>query len=221
MSYVYNNFNKRIIIDKIKLYNKNLLPRQWFTVIRNPLTRVVSAFNMLKYGNEYLLGKRKKDSTGIIDSCDIKYYRYPGLKLFNSASDLLEALTDKDDSVRNINAKEILRMHHLYEGYHFMFSESLGKSWLRRNAKYAKHVAVLEDQDWFDKLYLSINGKKPPKKVKQLRKNDVYSKELTKKAKLNYYNYAKNTEYKTLEEFVKYGLLDKQVYDNYVNYVFN
>lgn len=209
--------NKRPLLGYTGYNISNAEFTGWFTIIRNPITRVVSAFNMLKLGNTYG-GVKFND---IISEEDRSYYMNKAFKEFDNASQLLEALSLDKNSIKYKNAIKILNMHHLAEGYFYIFSKTLGKNWLRKNAKKARYIAVIEEPNWFENMYLYFTGNKFQTNVKKLRKNNHLDKSLTSKAKLNYYNYAKDTEYKVLKEFVDLKLLDKSVYNKYIDFIYN
>ena len=80
----------------------------------------------------------------IISEHERQYYMISALKEFDSASELLEALSLDKNSAKYKSAIEVLNTHHLKEGYFYIFSKTLGKNWLRKNAKKAKYIAVLE-----------------------------------------------------------------------------
>lgn len=210
----YIDSNKNIVeydIGGTRQNNDRIV--KWISIIRNPLTRFVDCFNNLKNAN---IMREKQDK---VDSRFYQEYSYKGFKLFNNASELLESLSLDKKNEKYIAASKIIKMNYINNGYYYEFKYYLGKYWLERNAKNAFYIAVFEDSEWFEKLTFAITGEILNVENTKLNVPNLSGNELTTLAKHNYYNYAKSTEYDTLKEFVKLGLLNEKVYNSYIDYI--
>ena len=204
---------------------------KWYTTIRDPLSRMVSAFNMLKAGYNGHVGKKEaaievsNDDllNNVIFDYDSKYFENDLLGVFDSANSMLESLTSKNEYKRTV-AEYLLNYHHLGMGYNYYF----GDGWLDSNYNNCIACKEIEDENWLNYMINNLtndndNEIKLDIKYKHLRKNNFVTEsvdDLSKTAKLNYYNYHKDKDYEILRKMVFYGLLNETIYENYIDNIF-
>ena len=211
-----------------KEYNNN---EKYIIWIRNPLTRFVSSFNMIKTMINYRF--TKKDIPNInINNCVapviIKNYlknnkrylysiKYDSLvKYFKSANHLAESLSSTNISLQK-NALDIMNSSygHTYKGIGWYLNN--GKFIKKRNNKIL-FVGKLETIN-SDIILLEKKLKIKFSRIFYIRKNNsILSKYLSPLAIRNIINFYKNTDYKALEELHNYGWISKEILDSYYKY---
>lgn len=211
-----------------KNYNND---EKYIIWIRNPLTRFVSAFNMVKHMMTYKFNKEdipKINITNCICPSIIKDSlkknkkflfsdRYDSLvNFFESANHLAESLSSTNISLKQ-NALDIMNsLHaHTYKGI----------GWYLNNGNFIKNrnnkilfVGKLETMN-SDIILLEQKLKIKFNTISWIRKNDSnLSKYLSPLAIHNLIDNYKNTDYAALKELYNYGWISKETLNSYYEY---
>lgn len=227
------NFKLKGKHSKIKI-NENDKIILW---LRNPITRLVSAFNFAKYIVNYDCNKVENVQDLDIENnigCERiqqkilrkkKYFfskRFDNLiNSFENVNDFLESLSSKNLE-KKFKAEELIKYsyglpNYGYVGFFKGFSFYLDEEFIKTNKDKIIFIGTCENMSYdLEKLsnLLNIGITKGC-----LRKNNTVSnKFLSKIAVKNIYNIYKNTEFKILEILLKYNLIKKNILDSYINY---
>jgi hypothetical protein len=206
----YNSKDKKTILNA----PPEILDNRWVTIVRDPLERVLSAFNVLKLGNS---ADRATiiNLDPVISYNNMKYYDVKELKYFENAEQFLEALSDDPNSDTYKAAHFLMNHEHIGGGFKSFFHNNPRSLWLSMNHELCLHVAVMEDRNWIKKIAKKFETEIKPEI--NLKQNNIYrSNSLSKKARFNFLKYHLSKDYRILGMFVSYNLIDKSVYLDYI-----
>jgi hypothetical protein len=202
----------------------------WITWIRNPIERYVSAFNFSHSLINIDVSKLDKNNL-TIQNClapvrimnkikkgylfDITFEKL--INYFSTANNLAESITSNDITIRE-KALQLMNSteEHIYKGIGWYFDNG---DFIEKNHKNILFVGKVETMNTdIEKLGKLLNIKLPNEILKIRENNNNNNKSLSKLAIDNIINFYKDTDYKTINTFIKYNLIDKNVIDEYYNY---
>lgn len=209
---------------KVPIFNQYTY---YIITIRNPLTRFVSAFNMMYY----ILNEKIEISPNklTLDNClapgrmkmrmngDKFPERYEYLvNFFENANYLAESISSDDEELRN-KAIELLNFdnEHIYKG----LSYYLNNGEFIRN--YHKNILMVIRMEHNKEDCMKLNNllSIEMNNFNKIRENKTNkSKYLSELAIKNLIEFYKDTEYKVLRDLLEYNFIDNETYQNYFIY---
>ena len=229
----YFNYNKKH--KKINI-NDTLYTVIW---IRNPISRIVSAFNFAKYIINYNYSNVKKNKIKQTIGNNIAFeiinkkinnnnkYAFSKtfdtlIKSFNNANDFLESLSSPNQEKRKNSLRLIDYSNGIngsnYVGFFKNMSYYLDNgNIIDKDNKQKLFVGLCENTTkYINKLSKIVKVKKND--IKKLRENKHYTKKLSPVAIRNIKDIFKNTEYKTLQVLLNHNLINVKTFNQYNKY---
>jgi hypothetical protein len=214
----YSRIEKLTYIHNPEKFMKN----NWITIVRDPLDRFISAFNIFKFANNANRNTMAYYSNlehPIIERKNMSWYDVKEIKSFDTVNDLLEALTDNPDSESYKAAHFLMKHEHLGSGFHRFLRHNPREQWLYNNINSCYYVVVLEDPLWQKKLCKKLNIIGQTKELHLKRGINGPKPYLSEKARINFYNYHKYKDYRIIGELAGYNLISKNTYLKYIQNV--
>lgn len=223
-------YSKLEIIHHIRpessIFNQN---HEIIILIRNPISRFVSAFNFSKAIINFDILKVKNPEDLNITNCIAPdriraKIRNQGISFtedydklvsyFDNANSLAEALSSKEHNL-NSQAKKLMNypIEHLYKGIGWYLDNG---DFVSQHHKRILKVIRIEyfDEDFQDLLNKKPTLNSPNNKLEKIRKNTSgYSKKLSKKGIESIINWYSASDYKALKELRNKNLINKSYLD--------
>ena len=208
--------------------------------LRNPITRIISAFNFAKYLIKFDCSKIKNVNTLNIQN-NIGYERIRGkinlktkymfsqkfdylITYFNDVNDFLESLSSNNLNKKN-NSNELIKYTYGNKGYEYVgmflgYSYHLNNGqFIENNHKKIKFVGTCENMDNdMNRLSDLLNIKSENQTLRKNNDNNNKNTFLSQKAIQNFLNEYEDTDYKALKKLVKYNLITEDLLQTYYHY---